>query len=63
MQCYFCEETVGCHYYRLDSGPVICEGCLSHVGLFELLELLKISSFPEFLIRYGIAGRYTVPTV
>lgn len=61
MRCYFCEETVDCHYYSLDKGPVICEGCLSQIGLFELLELLKISSFSEFLTRYGIAIRHTAP--
>ena len=59
MRCYYCEKRVKAPFWLLDNGAVLCDGCLASIGLYELLDLLRLSSFTDLLTRYGIAIRRT----
>lgn len=59
MECYYCEKELRETWLRFDSGIGVCEACLCHIGLCELLELLKMDSFVNFLKHYGIAQHHT----
>ena len=59
MRCYYCEKRVKEPFWIFDSGAVLCDDCLASIGLYELLDLLRLSSFTDLLTRYGIALRRT----
>ena len=59
MRCYYCEKRVKAPFWLLDNGAVLCDDCLASIGLYELLDLLRLSSFTDLLTRYGIAIRRT----
>ena len=59
MECYYCEKELKEPWFCFDGGIGVCETCLRHIGLYELLELLKMDSFADFLKHYGIASHRT----
>ena len=58
MRCYFCEMRPAGAFYHLENGRVVCDDCLSHIGLSELMDALGLCLAGEFLLRFHIATRH-----
>lgn len=59
MNCYFCEQSRTKALVFPDGGVAVCQDCMEHVGLYELLELLGIPTLADLLCRYGIARHHS----